>query len=54
MDNQKVTNKIGRPKIIHTPIKYYTEEERKDAIRQSKTKYMLTKSAGKTKHLKTN
>ena len=25
------------------PIKYFTEEERKDAIRQSKTRYMLNK-----------
>ena len=25
------------------PIKYFTEEERKDAIRQSKTQYMLNK-----------
>ena len=33
MDNQKVTKKIGRAKNIHTPIKYFTEEERKDAIR---------------------
>ena len=27
----------GRPKNIHTPINYFTEEERKDAIRRSKT-----------------
>ena len=52
MDNQKVK-------------KYKTEEERKDAIRRSKTCYMLSKIwycevcdreyclAGKTQHLKT-
>ena len=33
----------GRPKNIHTPIKYFTEEERKDAIPQSKTQYMMNK-----------
>ena len=27
----------GRPKKIHTPIKYLTEKERKDAVRQSKS-----------------
>ena len=48
------------------PIKYFTEEERKDAIRQSKTQYMLNKEwicivcdshnytlSGKCKHLHT-
>ena len=48
------------------PIKYFTEEERKDAIRQSKTRYMLDKEwicivcdnhnynlSGKCKHLRT-
>ena len=48
------------------PIKYFTEEERKDAIRQSKTRYMLNKEwicivcdchnytlSGKCKHLRT-
>ena len=48
------------------PIKYFTEEERKDAIRQSKTRYMLNKEwicivcdchnytlSGKYKHLHT-
>ena len=48
------------------PIKYFTEEERKDAIRQSKTRYMLNKEwicivcdchnytlSGKYKHLRT-
>ena len=34
---------MGRPKNIHTPIKYFTEEDRKQAITQSKTKYMLNK-----------
>ena len=33
----------GTPKNIHTPIKYFTEEQRKDAIRQSKTRYMVNK-----------
>ena len=48
------------------PIKYFTEEERKDTIRQSKTQYMLNKEwicivcdnhnytlSGKYKHLHT-
>ena len=48
------------------PIKYFTEEERKDAIRKSKTRYMLNKEwicivcdchnytlSGKCKHLHT-
>ena len=48
------------------PIKYFTEEERKDAIRQSKTRYMSNKEwicivcnchnytlSGKCKHLRT-
>ena len=48
------------------PIKYFTEEEMKDAIRQSKTRYMLNKEwicivcdnhnytlSGKCKHLNT-
>ena len=48
------------------PIKYFTEEERKDAIRQSKTRHMLNKEwicivcdnhnytlSGKCKHLYT-
>ena len=47
-------------------IKYFTEEERKDAIRESKRKYMVNKEwickvcdnhnytlSGKTKHLRT-
>ena len=55
-----------RPKNIHTPIKYATEEERKNAIKKSKTKYMMNKEwfcpicvkinyklAGKWNHLKT-
>ena len=33
----------GRPKGIHTPIKYFTQEERQDVIRQSKTRYMVNK-----------
>ena len=66
MDNQNVKRGRGRPNGIHTPIKYFTEEERKQAITQSKTKYMVNKEwccdvcaghnytlAGKTKHLKT-
>ena len=48
------------------PYFYKTEEERKDAIRRSKTRYMLSKIwyfevcdheyclAGKTQHLKTD
>ena len=27
----------------HGPIKYFTEEERKEAIKQSKSEYMLNK-----------
>ena len=55
-----------RPKNIHTPIKYFTEEDKKNAIKQSKTKYMMNKEwfcpicgninytlAGKWNHLKT-
>lgn len=34
---------MGRPKNIHTPIKHFTEEDRKKAITQSKTKYTLNK-----------
>ena len=57
MDNQKVKKEKALP--------YETEEERKDAIRRSKTHYMLLKMwycevcdreyclAGKTQHLKT-
>ena len=37
MDNQNVKRGPGRPK------KYSTEEERKNALRQQKTKYMLNK-----------
>ena len=57
---------MGRPKNIHTPIKYFSEEERKQGTRQTKTKYMLNKEwvcsvcgnrnyslAGKWSHLKT-
>ena len=33
----------GRPKGIHTPIKYFTEEEKKDAKRRSKSRYMMNK-----------
>ena len=56
----------GRPKNIHTPIKHFSEEERKQAITQSKTKYMVNKEwrcpvcgnrdyslAGKWSHIKT-
>ena len=58
MDNQKVKKEKVRPYF------YKTEEERKDAIRRSKTRYMLSKIwycevcdceyclAGKTQHLK--
>ena len=55
-----------RPKNIHTPIKHFSEEDKKQAIKQSKTKYMLNKEwrcptcnnhnytlAGKWHHLKT-
>ena len=57
---------MGRPKNIHTPIKYFTEKDRKEAIKQSKTKYMMNKEwrceicdnhdyklSGKWKHLNT-
>ena len=57
---------MGRPKNIHTPIKHFSEEDRKQALTQSKTKYMLNKEwlcpvcgnrdyslAGKWSHLKT-
>ena len=57
---------MGRPKNIHTPIKYFSEEERKQATTQNKTKYMLNKEwrcpvcgnrdyslAGKWSHIKT-
>jgi len=37
MENQKIKRRPGRPK------KYSTEEERKNALRQQKTKYMLNK-----------
>ena len=33
----------GRSKNMHTPIKYFTEEEKKDAIRPSKTRQMVNK-----------
>ena len=60
MDNQKVKKEKVRP--YFTRLK---KEERKDAIRRSKTRYMLSKIwycevcdreyclAGKTQHLKT-
>ena len=57
---------MARPKNIHTPIKHFTEEDRKKAITQSKTKYMLNKEwicpvcnnhnytlAGKSLHIRT-
>ena len=59
MDNQKVKKEKAPPYF------YKTEEERKDAIRRSKTCYMLSKMwycevrdreyclTGKTQHLKT-
>ena len=34
---------IKRGRGQHGPIKYFTEEERKEAIRQSKNKYMAKK-----------
>ena len=37
MENRNVKRGCGRPK------KYSTEEERKNALRQQKTKYMLNK-----------
>ena len=33
----------GRPKGIHTLIKYFTQEERQDAFQRSKTRYMVNK-----------
>ena len=33
---------MGRPKNIHTPIKYHNDDDRKQAIAQSKNKYMNT------------
>ena len=62
MENEDVKRGRGRPK------KYSTEEERKDAIKQQKSKYMLNKEwycdvcntgrnytlAGKHSHLNTN
>ena len=60
MEKQEVKKGRGRPPI------YQTEEEKKDAIRQSKTRYMLNKEwiyivcddhnytlSGKCKHLRT-
>ena len=57
---------MGRPKNIHTPIKHFSEEDKKQAIKQSKTKYMTNKEwlcpvcenknyslAGKWTHIKT-
>jgi len=37
MENQKIKRRPGRPK------KYSTEEERKEAVKQQKSKYMLKK-----------
>ena len=37
MDNENVKIGQGRPKI------YFTEEDRKEAFKKSKTKYMLNK-----------
>ena len=64
MDSEKKPR--GRPKGIHTPTKYFTEEERKDAKRRSKSRYMMNKEwiyivcdnhnytlSGKCKHLHT-
>lgn len=36
-------SKLGRPPGIHTPIKYFTEEERKAAISKSKSKWIIKK-----------
>lgn len=36
-------SKLGRPLGIHTPIKYFTEEERKAAISKSKSKWIIKK-----------
>ena len=60
------TKHRGRPKNIHIPIKYFTEKERKDAIRRSNVRYMVNKEwmcivcdnhnytlSGKCKHLRT-
>ena len=58
-------SKRGRPPGIHTPIKYFTAEERKAAISKSKSKWIIKKPwhckdynrtyilAGKHLHLKT-
>ena len=68
MENKNVKRGRGRPKGIHTPIKYFTEEERKQSITRGKTKYMLNKEwfcdicknghnytlAGKSCHNRTN
>ena len=35
---------MARPKNIHTPIKHFSEEDKKQAIKQSKTKYMVNAS----------
>ena len=56
----------GRPKGIHTPIKYFTQEERQDAVQRSKAQYMVNNEwiwivcdnhnytlSGKCKHLRT-
>ena len=43
MEDKVVKRGRGRPKNIHTPIKHFSEKERVDAIRKSKTKYMLNK-----------
>ena len=63
---EKPIKTMGRPKNIHTPIKHFTEEDRKKAIKESKTKYMTNKEwicpdcgnhnytmAGKWSHLNT-
>ena len=61
MENQNLKRGRGRPKI------YFTKEDRKEALKKSKTKYMLNKEwycnvcknginytlAGKWCHLKT-
>ena len=35
-----MTQKVGRPPGIHTPIKYHTEEEKKQARAESRRKYV--------------
>ena len=64
MDSEKKLR--GRPKGIHTPIKYFAQELRKDSKQRSNSRYMINKEwicivfdnhnytlSGKCKHLHT-